>query len=123
MNKKSILVVDDDSFNLQIIADILMKTELYSVMSATGGKMACELAQKFLPNLILMDWKMPGFSGYEAVQQLKTNDNTKKIPVIIITGVTDQEEISKAMNIGIAAYVTKPIAEKELLAKINTVWQ
>jgi len=119
MSKKSILVVDDDSFNRQIIADILINTESFTVMSATGGKLACELAVRFQPDLVLLDWNMPGFSGYEALQQLRADHKTREIPVIVVTGVDNRAEVKKISNIGLAGYVTKPIVENELLTSIN----
>ena len=121
MNKKSILIVDDDGFNRQIIADMLMKTDLFTVMSAIDGKMGCELAERFQPNLVLLDWNMPGLSGDEVVQQLMANDATKEIPVIVVTGVENKGEVEKISELGLAGYVTKPIVEKELLTSINAV--
>jgi len=121
MIKKSILVVDDDNFNRQIIAEMLMKTGLYTVMSAAGGKMGCELAERFLPDIILMDWNMPGVSGYDALQQLKAHEKTKNIPVVMITGVVNQAAINEAMKSGVAEYIAKPVVENELLAKIKSL--
>ena len=121
MDKKSILIVDDDSFNRQIIADMLMKGGSFTVMSATGGKMGCELAERFQPDLVLMDWNMPGFSGYEAVEQLRANDKTVGIPVVVVTGADNTAAVEKISGIGLAGYVTKPVVESELLACINRV--
>ena len=87
--KHTILIVDDEKFNRQIILDILMRVEEgYSVLSAVSGKIGCELAEKFLPDLILMDWMMPEMTGLEALIRLKAQQKTKHIPVIMVTGVT-----------------------------------
>lgn len=83
MKKYSILIVDDEEFNLQIILDILDQAkENYSVYIANNGKMACETALKIVPDVILMDWKMPKMTGIEAIKQLKSQQKTKDIPVI-----------------------------------------
>jgi len=120
MNKKSILVVDDDSFNRQIVVDMLMSVELYTVMSATDGHLGCQLAERFQPNLILMDWNMPGLSGYEAVQQLQSNEKTKEIPVIVVTGANNKAELDSMSNIQLAGHVTKPVVESELLKCVDS---
>jgi len=120
MNKKSILVVDDDSFNRQIVVDILMKEDLFKVMSATDGHLGCQLAERFQPDLVLMDWNMPGLSGYEAVQQLKANEKTKEIPVIVVTGANNKAELEKISSIELAGHVTKPVVDHELLNCVNS---
>ncbi|MBL4656762.1 MAG: response regulator [Flavobacteriales bacterium] len=120
MGKKSILIVDDDGFNRQIVADILIKTDLFTVMSAPDGKLGCELAERFQPDLVLLDWNMPGLSGEEVVEQLKSNDKTKEIPVIVVTGAENMGEAEKNSELGLAGYMTKPVIENELLTCINT---
>ena len=122
MMKHSILVVDDEEFNRQIILDILAQAEdNYSVLTANSGKMACEVALKILPDLILMDWKMPEMTGIEAVKKLKSQKETRDIPVIMITAVTSPEKLKEAFEAGVVDYVTKPVKDIELLVRVRSV--
>jgi len=117
--RKTILVVDDELFNRQIIVNALEKAEAdYSVMSAPNGLVGCDLAEKVQPDLILLDWKMPELPGYEALIRLKAQESTKHIPVMMITGVTDQNELKQAFDVGLADYIAKPIDKNILLTKV-----
>ena len=120
--KHTILVVDDEEFNRQIILDILDQVEEnYSVFTANNGKMACEAALKILPDVILMDWKMPEMTGIEAVKKLKSQKETRDIPVIMITAVTSPEKLKEAFEAGVVDYVTKPVKDIELLVRVRSV--
>ncbi|MFH1321159.1 MAG: response regulator [Bacteroidota bacterium] len=122
MSKQTILVVDDEDFNRKIIIDILVQSKYdYSVLSANNGKIGCELAEKFMPDLILMDWKMPEMTGIEAIKQLKSREKTKDIPVLMITAVTSPEKLQEAFGAGVVDYITKPVKEIELLVRIRSV--
>ena len=119
--KHSILVIDDEKFNRQIIIDILGRAEKeYSVMSADSGKIGCELAEKFSPNLILMDWMMPNMTGLEALIRLKAQQKTKHIPIIMVTGVTAPEKLKEAFEVGMDDYISKPVNDTELLTKVES---
>jgi len=120
--KYSILVVDDEEFNRQIILDILAQEEdKYSVLTANSGKKGYELALKTRPDLILMDWKMPGMTGIEAVRKLKSQEETKDIPIIMITSVNAPEKLREAFEVGVVDYVTKPVREIEILVRVRSV--
>jgi len=118
----SILIVEDQQTILQILASMLSDEELdYSIISATNGKEACQLAIEKQPDLILMDWMMPVMSGLEAVKKLKSMQETKDIPVLMITWHKELEKLHEAFEAGSADYITKPIEKIELLARINSV--
>ncbi|PCJ87560.1 MAG: hypothetical protein COA57_04555 [Flavobacteriales bacterium] len=120
--KKTILVVDDDQLNRQIIIDMLSAAdEDYSVLSANSGEIACNLAQRLMPNLILMDWAMPGMSGIEASKEIKRNEQTKDIPIIMITGVTGQEKLDDLKPAGVDGYIAKPVNSEQLLSKVKAI--
>ena len=88
MNKSNItiLVVDDTRYNLQILS-IMLANQGYSVLEATNGTDAIELANTRIPNLILLDIKMPKMDGYEVCSNLKNNPITQQIPIIFIVSV------------------------------------
>jgi len=118
----TVLVVDDESFNRQITINVLEEIghEL-SILSADSGILGCELAEKLNPDLILMDWKMPSFSGYQALLRLKAQTTTMHIPVIMCTGVTNEEELKEAIEIGAVGAISKPIDKEQLKQMINDI--
>ncbi len=116
MENKTILVVDDTPINLDIIIKLL---DMYNVIDVTNGEDALEIANEEKIDLILLDIMMPIMDGFEVCKKLKENPFTKNIPIIFITGKTDEKSIEKAYDIGGADYVTKPFKPKELLAKVK----
>ncbi len=118
-NNGIILVVDDSRKTLKLITSIL-EAENYMVLQAAGGKAALKVAQKALPDLILLDINMPGISGYEVCQKLKINVATKYIPVVFLSGLTDQKKKLKAFQSGGVDYIEKPVQSAELLVRVKT---
>ena len=116
MQEKTILIVDDTVENLDILEELL---EQYDIISVTNGKDAIDIANKEKIDLILLDIMMPYMNGYEVCKTLKSNKDTKDIPVIFITAKTDEESIEKAYEVGGADYVTKPFLPKELKARVK----
>ena len=113
----TILIVDDIEVNLYILGELLNE---YNIMTASNGPTAIEMAQKYLPDFILLDIIMPAMDGYEVCIKLKENELTKDIPVIFCTAQTDESSIDRAYQVGGIDYVTKPFKSKELLARIKT---
>lgn len=117
--KKTILVADDELSNLELITYILGNE--YKILSANNGEVACKVAQKKLPDLIIMDWQMPVLDGIEASKKLKMMPDTQDIPIIISTGVmTSPENLKTAFEAGAMDFVRKPINEIELIARVNS---
>jgi len=104
--KNRLLIVDDDKANLLELVHILQPT--YKLYTAKDGKFAIEQAQKHLPDLILLDVVMPGMSGFEVLAELKKSDLTKMIPVIFITGLSDNDDERRGFLLGAADYICKP---------------
>lgn len=104
--KNSILVIDDERSNISILRDMLKSD--YSVYAATDGQGAIEAANKFVPDIILLDIVMPDMDGYDVIKVLKGNEVTQNIPVIFITGLDNTEAEEKGLSMGAADYITKP---------------
>jgi len=116
--KKKILVVDDSKTALFMVLMIL-KQEAYDLITASDGQQALELAASEHPDLILMDVVMPRKTGFEACRELKQRDDTKTIPVILVTTRGEEENLEAGFASGCNDYVTKPINAQELLAKVR----
>lgn len=111
-----ILIVEDDPTSREIIKASL-RTDGYILDEAKDGIAAYESALVNPPNLVLMDVKMPGWSGYEACQAFRSNQVLAKIPIIFVTGATN--EIENAFNAGGVDYINKPIRPTELTMRVN----
>ena len=119
LKEMKILLVDDTSSNI----DVLMKTlepEGYSLAVASSGKKALEIAQRFLPDLILLDIVMPRFDGFETCRQLKKKEATQDIPVIFITARNDPDDIIKGFDAGGVDYISKPFRQEEVCVRVRT---
>ncbi len=113
-----VLVVDDNDSNIATLKGLL-KYEGYTILTATNGAMALELAESALPDLILLDVKMPIMDGFEVCRRLKSSKETFQIPVIFLTVLSQSSEIVKGLEMGAADYVSKPFKPAELLARVR----
>ncbi len=114
----NILIVDDDLNNLKILSATL-SIQGYVVQSAISGSMALRIARATLPDLILLDIKMPDMDGYEVCQQLKVDQLTRSIPVIFISAINSVVDKVKAFKVGGLDYISKPFQPEELLARVE----
>jgi DNA-binding response OmpR family regulator len=118
MSKKKILVVDDSRTALFMVTTILRK-ERYELVTASDGEQALEVAAAEMPDLILMDVIMPRKTGFEACRELKRREDTKGIPIILVTTRGEGENVEAGFQSGCNDYVTKPINAQELLTKVR----
>jgi two-component system alkaline phosphatase synthesis response regulator PhoP len=119
MDKKKILIADDEE-SIRLTVGRLLEND-YAVFEAANGAEAVEIAKGQKPDLILMDLIMPKMDGYTACSQIKSNEETKGIPVIILTAVGHELNKKYATEMGAAGYLTKPFNIKELLKLITTL--
>jgi putative two-component system response regulator len=118
----TVLVVDDTRTNQLLMAAIL--SEFYTVKIAPSGQAALDLIGRGVtPDLILLDITMPDMDGYEVCRRLKANPETVEIPVVFLTGIVSSEDEEKAFKMGAVDYITKPIRENVLLARVKTQLQ
>ncbi len=118
MSKKKVLVVDDSPTAMFMVTTIL-KREPYDLVKARDGQEAIEVAAALRPDLILMDVVMPRKTGFEACRELKRREDTKSIPVILVTTRGEGENVEAGFESGCNDYITKPINAQELLAKVR----
>jgi PAS domain S-box-containing protein len=115
-----ILVVDDSPSNIQLLTEMLCGRG-HTVHAATDGLRAIRAVSDRLPDLILLDIVMPLMDGFKVCQYLKNRDETRDIPVIFMTSLSDTRDKIKGFELGAADYVTKPFQEEEVLARVETV--
>jgi CheY-like chemotaxis protein len=114
---KTILVVDDTPTNIHLLRGILHPQ--YQVKAATSGDKALKIAQKApVPDLILLDVMMPEMDGHEVCRRLKADPVTAAIPVLFVTGQTDDAERAEALALGAVDCLSKPIEASLLLERV-----
>jgi two-component system cell cycle response regulator DivK len=116
---KRILIVEDDRLSMTLLSDFL-NAHGYRVLKTSEGLKAINLARDEQPDLILMDIRLPGISGFEVTRLLKQDNQTKAIPVIAVTAFATPGDEIKALESGCAAYITKPVNVDELLRTIGS---
>jgi len=113
-----ILIVDDSRLNREMLSRILIDD--YTLVFASSGMEALEIVTSDAPHLILLDIVMPGMDGYEVLTELKKNENTRSIPVIVITGMSKAEDEVKGLLLGAVDYITKPFHDVVVKARVDT---
>ncbi len=117
--RRTLLLVDDAPANIQV-ANSILKDD-YRVRVATSGAKALELVQeKPAPDLILLDVEMPEMDGYEVCRRLKTDPETREIPVIFLTGKTEAEDETRGFSVGAVDYIHKPFSPSVMKARVQT---
>jgi two-component system response regulator VicR len=121
INKKRILCIEDDQEMIDLIRLILSRRG-FLVTGACGGVEGLELLRKEKPDLVLLDLMMPEMDGWEVYQQIKADENTRNIPVIIVTAKA--QSIDRVLGLHIAKvddYIAKPFSLEDLMGSIETV--
>src|SRR5919108_2305762 len=116
----TILVVDDTPQNIKVL-DAILSPRGYTVVSATSGAEALQKGQSDAPDLLLLDILMPGMSGYEVAQRLRGDPATRFLPIVMFTALGAQEEKVKAIDSGADDFLTKPVNQLELLARVKSL--
>jgi two-component system cell cycle response regulator len=116
---KKILVVDDEPFNVEILKGLLSKK--YDVETAANGEEAFTKVKQISPDLILLDVIMSEINGYEVCRQLKSDQKTRNIPIVMVTCLTDRNDRIKAIEAEADDFLSKPIDWIELGARVKSL--
>jgi len=117
VKKNSLLIVDDDTLNLMELTHIFQP--FYRIYVAKDGVSAIKIAQRSLPDLILLDIVMPDKNGFEVINELKSFETTKDIPVIFITGIVDKDSENAGLTAGAVDYIHKPFDASNVRARVH----
>lgn len=112
-----VLVVEDAEPNVDILVETL--GDDYELRVALDGESALEMVADELPDLILLDIMMPGMDGYEVCRRLKANPGTRKIPIIFLTAMAEEQDEAKGLSLGAVDYVAKPFSPALVKARVN----
>jgi DNA-binding response OmpR family regulator len=120
MKKGKILVVDDEVYIVHIL-DFSLGMEGYEVVTALDGEEALAKAIEHKPDLIVLDIMMPKMDGYEACRQLKSGEETRHIPVILLSAKGRNVDQKQGFEVGADDYITKPFSPRKLVDRINAI--
>ena len=118
--KPTVMVVDDNPLNLRLM-EAMLATEKYNVVSYDSGKTCLEAICKEAPDVILLDAMMPNMNGFQVVRTLKSDVETRMIPVIMVTSLSDTKDKVEAIEAGADDFLSKPVTKVELLARIRSL--
>jgi len=118
MSKGKILVVDDEIYIVHIL-DFSLGMEGYEVVTALDGEQALEKLQSERPDLIVLDIMMPKLDGYEVCKAIKSNSQTRHIPVILLSAKGRNVDQKMGFDVGADDYITKPFSPRKLVERIN----
>jgi two-component system phosphate regulon response regulator PhoB len=116
----NILVVEDDKGIRDLLKDMLEEAD-FSVELAGDTQKALTILQRQLPDLMILDWMLPGQSGMEWARRLKKDDRYSAIPIIMLTARTEEDDKIKSLDSGVDDHISKPFSSRELLARIRAV--
>jgi len=115
-----ILIVDDERHNRELL-EVMLKPEGFLLLSAASGEEALATVARQPPDLILLDVMMPGMDGYEVAGRIKSDPNTKNIPVILLTALDDRNAKMLGLNAGAEDFLTKPVDRAELSVRVRNL--
>lgn len=118
MSKKKILIVEDEESLLKL-ESILLTSRGYEVKGVADGQAALDVVVTMKPDLVLLDIMLPEIDGFEVCRQIKTNEATKHIPVIMLTAKKSREDMARGEQVGADWYITKPFKSAMVIETIQ----
>ena len=115
-----VLIVDDDKV-IQQLLEVNLELEGYEIAKASDGEEALQQVEAFRPELVLLDVMMPKMDGREVCRRIKSNADTKGIPVIFLSARAQEMDVSSGLELGASAYVTKPFDPVDLIETVQKV--
>ena len=116
---KKVLIVDDEEGFCKTVKDYLQESGKFEVEILTDSRTAVNTAKAFMPDIILLDLRMPHVGGFEVCELLSNDKETEHIPIIVTTALSDDGDIKKAYHMGASGYLVKPVEFHELLEEID----
>lgn len=120
MSERTVLIVDDESAIRDMLRMALEIAE-YNCIEAENIQQAYTQVIDKRPDMVLLDWMLPGGSGLELLRRLKRDDNTREVPVIMLTAKTAEDNVIQGLDVGADDYITKPFAPRELIARVRAL--
>ena len=120
-DRKKILIVDDDPMALKVIRSYLKDS--YKVYCIRSGEEALKFLSMQIPDVVLLDYMMPGMDGPEVFRRMQEAERTQGIPVFFMTAVTDRDRVLECMEMNPEEYLVKPVSSSKLLKKLSDLFE
>ena len=117
---KTIVIADDDE-DLRLLVKVTLENPAYNIFTAVDGTQALEAVNQHHPDLLIIDWMMPGLNGCEVVTQLRQHPDMATLPVVMLTARDSQEAQAQTAFLALAGYLVKPFSPLELIQKVREV--
>jgi two-component system, OmpR family, phosphate regulon response regulator PhoB len=117
---KTILIADDEE-DLRLLVQVTLEHSSYHILTAVDGCRAIDAIHAHIPDLVILDWMMPGLDGCEVVKMLRRNPNTARIPIVMLTAKDGIESRDQMASLDLAGYLVKPFSPLELIQKVREV--
>jgi two-component system alkaline phosphatase synthesis response regulator PhoP len=117
------ILIAEDERDIRDLITFTLTFGGYQVVAAANGEEALEKAREEIPDLILMDVRMPKMTGYEACQEMKQDDRIKHIPVVFLSAKGQDSEVATGLDVGAVEYILKPFSPDELTARVKELLQ
>jgi len=115
------ILIAEDERDIRDLITFTLRFAGHEVIPTSNGEEAYKTAMQVLPELILMDVRMPRMTGYEACEQLKANDSTRDIPVVFLSAKGQESEVRTGLNAGAEEYILKPFSPDQLVDRIKSI--
>ncbi len=120
MSKETILIVDDEEDIIELIR-FNLRNEGYAVLTTQTGEGAIKMARQSQPDLMVLDLMLPGIDGLEVTRYLRNNDQTRDMPIVMLTAKGEESDIVAGLELGANDYISKPFSPKVLIARIRAI--
>ncbi len=120
MARETVLIIEDDSDIVELL-QYNLEREGYAVLTATNGEVGLQDAQTRRPGLVLLDLMLPAMDGLDVCRQLKQREDTREIPLIMVTAKGEEADVVSGLELGADDYITKPFSPREVVARIRAV--
>jgi DNA-binding response OmpR family regulator len=115
------ILIAEDERDIRDLITFTLRFAGYDVIAATNGQEAFELASQEMPDLVLMDVRMPRMTGYEACKRIKSEENTRHIPVVFLSAKGQEAEVNAGMEAGAEEYILKPFSPDQLTEQVRLI--
>ena len=120
MSERTVLIVDDE-FAIGVLLRMALELAVFRCLEAVKILQDYTLVVDERPDIILLDWMLPGGSGLELLRRLKREESTREVPVIMLTAKTAEDNVIQGLDVGADDYITKPFAPRELIARVRAL--
>jgi two-component system alkaline phosphatase synthesis response regulator PhoP len=115
------ILIADDERDIRDLVAFTLKIAGHEVITTTNGEEAYETAIQIIPDLILLDVRMPRMTGYEACERIKANPDTQNIPVVFLSAKGQENEVMTGISVGASDYILKPFSLDQLTSKVKSI--